>query len=152
MKELMTAELKRFNYLSNEIDAAYHEAALQLGFSDSALMILYTLCNYGGCCLLTTIHRLSGISKQTINSALRKLEADQILYLETFDGKKKKVCLTDKGRELAENTVARLIEIENEIFASWPKEDQEVYLELTQKYLEIFRDKIKKLTKGDERK
>ena len=42
MKELMTAELKRFNYLTNEIDAAYHEAALHLGLSDSALMILYT--------------------------------------------------------------------------------------------------------------
>lgn len=152
MKELMTAELKRFNYLTNEIDAAYHEAALQLGLSDSALMILYTLCNYDGCCLLTTIHKLSGISKQTINSSLRKLEADHILYLETFDGKKKKVYLTDKGQELAKNTVARLIEIENDIFASWTKADQEIYLELTQKYLEIFRDKIKELTKGDERK
>lgn len=149
MENLMTAELKRFNYLSNEIDAVYHEAALKLGLSDSALMILYTLCNYDGRCLLTTIYKLSGISKQTVNSALRKLEADHILYLETFDGKKKKACLTDKGQTLAKNTVARLIEIENNIFASWTKAEQEIYLELTQKYLDVFRDKIKELTKGD---
>ena len=58
----MTAELKRFNYLTNEIDAAYHEAARKLHLSDSALIILYTICNYGDSCLLSDIHRLSGIS------------------------------------------------------------------------------------------
>lgn len=74
MKNLMTTQVKRFNYLMNEIDTAYHEAALKLGLSDSASMILYTICNLGGSCLLSDIYGLSGISRQTLNSALRKLE------------------------------------------------------------------------------
>lgn len=145
MKDLMTTPLKRFNYLTSEIDAAYHEAALRLGLSDSAMMILYTICNFGSSCLLGDINRLSGMSKQTINSALRRLEADGILFLETFDGKKKKVCLTDKGIDLAKNTAVRLIEIENDIFSSWPKKERDMYVGLTQRYLDSFREKIKKL-------
>lgn len=145
MDKIMISELKHFNYLTNEIDAAYHEAALKLHLSDSALMILYTICNHGDSCPLHDIRKLSGISKQTINSALRKLEADGVVYLEQFEGKKKKVCLTAKGRELAENTAVPLIEIENDIFASWTKAEKSLYLELTHRYLTAFREKIEKL-------
>lgn len=145
MNDPMNTPSKRFNHLSNEIDAAYHEASLKLGFSDSALMILYTICNFGDSCLLSEINKLSGMSRQTINSALRHLEADKIVFLETFDGKKKKVCLTDKGRELAAKTALRLIRIENEIFDSWTQEEQDLYLGLTEKYLKAFREKIREM-------
>lgn len=145
MKELLTVQLKRFNHLSSEIDAAYHEAAQRLGLSDSAMQVLYTICNNGEKCLLSDICNLSGTSKQTINSALRKLETEGIVYLETFSGKKKNVCLTAKGKNLINNTVVRLIEIENDIFSSWTKPEQELYLELTQRYLTSFKDKIKEL-------
>lgn len=145
MEEFMTVAMKHFNYLTREIDAAYHEAALKLGLSDSAMLILYTICNSGDSCLLNDICILSGTSKQTINSALRKLEAEGILYLETFNGRKKKVCLTDKGKATVKNTVVRLIKIENDILDSWSKEEQEQYLELTQRYLISFKNKIKEL-------
>lgn len=145
MRDLMTTPLKRFNHLTNEIDGAYHEAALKLGLSDSALMILYTICDLGCSCLLNDINKLSGISRQTTNSALRRLEADGIVFLETFDGKKKRVCLTDKGMDLAMDTAVRLIGIENDIFSSWPEKERDMYLELTQKYLDSFREKIKDL-------
>lgn len=90
MEKQINVEMKRMNYLTNEIDGAYHEAALKLGLSDSGMMILYTICNNGDTCLLNDITRLSGISKQTINSALRKLENEGIVYLENFSGRKKK--------------------------------------------------------------
>jgi len=60
-------------------------------------------------------------------------------------GKKKRVCLTDKGKKMAEDTVVRLIEIENSILDSWPEEEVEQYLRLTGKYLQEFREKIKEL-------
>lgn len=138
-------EMKRFNYLTNEIDAAYHEAALKLGLSDSAMLILYTICNNGEECLLSDITHLSGISKQTINSALRKLESEDVVYLETFSGRKKKICLTDRGKALVKDTVYRLVKVENEIFDSWEEEELQIYIELTQKYLSSFKEKIKEL-------
>lgn len=143
MEYFINAQMKRFNLLLSEIDAAYHDAALKLGLSDSAMLILYTICWCGGECLISDI--TSGASKQTINSALRKLEADDVVYLKAFEGRKKKVCLTEKGNQLVKDTVFRLIEIENAIFDCWSGKDKNTYIELTQRYLTDFREKIKEL-------
>lgn len=143
MEFYINAQMKRFNLLLSEIDTAYHDAALRLGMSDSAMLILYTLCSCGGECMLGDI--TSGASKQTINSALRKLESEGIVYLEVFEGRKKKVHLTEKGRQLAGDTVFRVIEAENVIFASWSDEEKRIYIELTQRYLADFKEKVKEL-------
>lgn len=138
-------ELRRYNYLVNEIDASYHELSLTLGLSDSAMIVLYAICDNEGSCLLRDICRNSGISKQTINSALRKLESEGIIYLESVGTRNKKVCLTEQGKHLADRTAGKIIEIENEIFASWEKEDMEKYLELTGRYLHDFQERSTRL-------
>lgn len=142
MNGFLSEEMKRFNHLNGEIEAVYHEISLRLGLSDSASKILYTICNEGDSCLLNDICKLSGLSKQTINSALRKLEADGILYLKQADGRKKRVCLTEQGKCLAEKTAMRIIEAENEIFAGWTAEERKTYLALTQKYLVGIKEKV----------
>ena len=135
--------MKRYNHLLGEIDSVYHEMSQKLGLSDSAMIILYTICNSGDRCPLQDICRLSGISKQTINSAIRKLEAENIVYLAPDGGKNKTVCLTDKGKELAGRTALRILEAENTIFASWPAKDREKYLALTEKFLAQLREKAR---------
>lgn len=145
MEKTTEDDLRRFYCLSNEIDAAYHEAAVRLGLSDSTLLILYILCGSGGGCLLGDIVRLSGISKQTLSSALRRLEADNSIVTETLEGRKKQVRLTQSGRHFAEKTAGRLIQIENEIFSSWSAADRNAYISLMQRYLSAFKEKAKKL-------
>ena len=139
------AIIKRYNLLMTDVEATYHEAAWRLGLSDSAMLILYTICHNGEKCLLNDITSSSGISKQTINSALRKLEAEDIIYLESTGGRKKMVCLTAKGKEYAQNTVQKILEIENDIFASWKETERIAYLELTEKYLTTLKSKVKEL-------
>ena len=143
MTENRFADIKRYNLLLSEIDGAYHEAALKFGLSDSVMMILYVLLNSGENCLLSEIVTMTGASKQTINSGIRKLEKEGIIYLENFKGKRKKVCFTEKGKELAENTVLKIIENENEIYNSWSEQEWNMYIELTQRYLDALREKIK---------
>lgn len=143
--ENMHAQLRRFNLLISEMNAAYHEAALRLGLSDSAMMILYTVCMEGDSCPLSEITRLSGLSKQTIHSALRGLEAQGMASTRTLDGRRKQVCLTEQGRELARRTVWRVIGVENAIFESWSAQEQEQYLSLTKRYLEAFREGVRAL-------
>lgn len=143
MEYAVNTQMKRFNLLQSELDAAYHEAALKLGLSDSAMLILYTICWCGGECLFGDI--TSGVSKQTINSALRKLEADNIVWLETFEGRKKKVRLTDKGNQFVKDTVFRLIKIENEIFGIWSDKEKNMYIDLTQRFLTTFKQKVKEM-------
>ena len=83
MEYIVNAQMKQFNLLMSQTEEAYHEAAVKLGLSDSVMLILYTLCCFDGECLLNDI--TAGASKQTINSALRKLEADDIVYLKAFE-------------------------------------------------------------------
>lgn len=68
--------LKRYNYLFGEIEAVYHEISLQMGLSDSVSRILYAICDEGDRCPLSLICRRTGLSKQTVNSALRRLEEE----------------------------------------------------------------------------
>lgn len=145
MCDNLSKKLKRYNYLVGEIDATYHELSTKFGLSDSMMRILYTICDNGTDCPLQKICRLTGLSKQTINSALRKLEEEGIVYLEGMDGKKKRACLTEEGKRTAERTVVKLIEIENGILASWPREELEWYLELTERYLVALKGKVKDL-------
>lgn len=137
--------MRRYNHLLGETEAVYHEISLKLGLSDSAMCILYTICDSGTSCLLQEICRRSGLSKQTINSAIRKLEAEGIVCLEPAGPKNKNVCLTEKGMLVADQTAGRIIKAENEIFDSWSQEEVQNYLELMEKFLVELKSKAKEI-------
>jgi len=138
-------EVKRINYLHSEINNVFHEMSQQMGLSDSVSCILYTICNFGDSCLLTDIINMTGIPKQTVNSALRKMEGDGYLQLETTQTRRKKVVLTEAGKLLARKTAEQMIRMENEIYASWTEEERQLHLALTQRYLDQLKEKAKEL-------
>lgn len=144
MKELIRPEVRQLNSLMNEINAAYHDAAVKLGLSDSVMNILYMLAVEGGMCAVSDI-RKTGLSKQTANSALRRLEADSMIVLESAGGLRKNVRLTDAGRVLAEKTAMRIVEIESEIYDSWGEDELKAHVELNRRFLEQLKEKIKDL-------
>lgn len=145
MKNTYYDKVQRVNCLTNDLDAIYHQAARKLGVSDSVLLVLYMIHEKGDGCLLYEIWKESGISKQTINSALRKLETDQILYLKQDKGKTKRVYLTDTGKEYMMQTAGRLLEAESDAFHDWTNEELELYLKLLEKYNCSFREQIEKM-------
>lgn len=145
MKNSDKEKVRRINCLTNELDAVYHKAALLLNVSDSVLCVMYMLYDLGDGCRLQDICVGSGISKQTINSAIRKLEGEGILYLVHDSGKKKRVFLTDKGQDYLSVTAKKLYKAESDAFADWSDEDFEAYLRLTKKYTESLTQQIKKL-------
>ncbi len=133
-----------YTYLSGEINSLYHEAAVKMGVSDSVMNIMYVISERDGRCMQSEVSRLTGISRQTINSAIRKLEKDGMVYLEQGQGRNTIVCLTEKGREFTAEKIEPLFEIENRIWNEWTPEEQRQYLELTRKY----RDSLKKYMAG----
>lgn len=135
-------EIHRINYLTSEMEALYHQASLKLGITDSVSIVLYTIYDTGEHCLLSDIYKKSGISKQTVNSAIRGLEADGILYLEQYTGRAKKIVLTEKGKEYVNKTVAMLYEAEVQAFESWSTEEINTYIHLMEKYADCFRKQI----------
>ena len=97
-------EIHRINYLTTEMEALYHQSSRKLGITDSVSIVLYTIYDNGETCLLSDIYKNSGISKQTINSAIRRLEGDGILFLKQYNSKSKKVVLTEKGKVYVKDT------------------------------------------------
>ena len=140
---MISKDMKRFNHLIGEIEAVYHEISWKQGLSDSVFEVLYTICNYGDSCMLKDICH---------NCGLRKLEKEGIVYLESVDSRHKKVCLTEAGKSLAGRTAGAVIEAENEILASWSKEEVETYIALTRRYLLALQNKAKNLPEASERR
>lgn len=138
-------ELIEYNHLHSEMGAVYHEAALRAGLSDSVMNILYTVVTLGEDCTQATICALSGISRQTINSAIRKLEREGMVYLENQGGKHRPIRLTQKGQALAQEKVLPMVRAEEAIFAAWPQEDREALMRLTRQYLEDFKKNLEEV-------
>ena len=133
-------ETEQYTFLVGEINALYHEAAVKMGISDSVQNILYVLCEKDGKCQQSEICKLTGISRKTINSAIRKLEKEELVYLEPGKGRNTILCLTEKGKQFSFEKINPLHEIENKIWSEWTTEEQQQYLTLTKKY----RDGLKK--------
>jgi len=149
MKNLICNRIHQINYLNAELDALYHQASLKLGLTDSASMVLYSIYDNGEDCLLSDIYKRSGVSKQTVNSALRNLEKKDVIYLEKYSGRTKKVVLTDIGKEYVRKTVARLFDAEAAAFASWTEDEINAHIGFMEKYIDSFREQVEKLEGQD---
>ena len=148
MEDIFMEEMRHLNCLIGETESVYHEAAVTLGVSDSTMQILYTICMTGKeYCQLSEIARLTGSSRQTIHSSVRKLEQEGVVYLKAKNGRDKFVYLTEYGKKIVEKTAMRVIEIENNIFSAWTAQDRQEYLRLTQKYLVDLKKRVAKLQK-----
>lgn len=137
--------LKKSNYIMREINGLYHSISARLGLSDSAMLVLYTLCELGDECLQSHIYKMAGTSRQTINSAIRKLEREGILFLKAGPGRNTCVCLTEQGRRLVGNTVERLRKAERAVYESWSESDRNELLRLSRQYLDGLREKAEDL-------
>lgn len=138
-------KIRKINYLISEMDALYHLASLKMGISDSVSIVLYTIYDSGNGCLLSDVYKKSGISKQTVNSAVRKLETEEILYLEQHTGRSKRIFLTDRGKTFVRETVTRLYEAEAGAFDTWREEEVNTYINLMKKYADCLRQQIDRL-------
>lgn len=139
----MISEIREFNNIMSQIDGAYHELSVKLGISDSEMGILYGILNEGNGCNQSLLYRKSGLGKTTVNSAIRKMEKEGLLYLEAGEGRNTRVFLTDAGKQLSRVTAERQAAMEDEIFMSWSEEDRKQYVELNRRYLGQFLQKIR---------
>lgn len=138
-------ERYQVNYLSAEIESIYHQFSLRYNLSDSESLILYMIYVLDENCLLSDICKKTGMNKQTINSAMRKLEKKGILYLSYYNGKNKRVVLTDIGKCFLNSTVSKLYEAEAKAFDSWSEEEIKMYVKLMKKYVFCLREEVYKL-------
>lgn len=126
--------LWEYNTIFKENDEVYRCAAKALGISDCTLWILSALRSEEH----VTQKDICGAiyyPKQTVNSALKKLENEGYIVLsEMADRRSKQINLTPKGVKLAEKTADKIIEAELASLSGLSDTERETFIELFRKY------------------
>ena len=139
------ARVHALNGLISETEGVYHDIAQGFGLSDSVMQVLYTALCHGGSCTVRQLICYCGTSKQTVSSALRKMESEELITLQAVDGRQKRICLTEKGTLLARQTAGVELELEAAVLDSWGAEEAERFLEMNRRYLDDLRRGLKAL-------
>lgn len=137
--------MQQYNAIYSETTNEYHELNRRLGLSDTESIILYAV-SLDENVSQKAICGLSGLSKQTINSAVKKMIREGIL--ESLNGRKnEKLVPTVKGNKIIEEKVNVIVDIENRILQSWTEEEKEIFLELSKRFLNSLKEECDKLEK-----
>ncbi len=126
----MRTAFQEFNQVMGQLESVYHEAAVKMGLSDSEFWILYSLAIHEEGCCQSQLCRETGMTKTTVNSALKKMKRDGLLETAPGAGRTLRITLTPQGRDRAEHTVCPLIRRENQIYDSWPPEQTAALIRL----------------------
>ncbi len=145
MKPEQRQEVKEFNCLYKEAKDLYHDVAWKMGLSDSAFDIFYDIGILGDGCLQKDICAMSYISKQTVNSSIRKLEREGYIYLAPGKRRDMHIYLTEAGRKIVEEKIEPVVAMENKIFEDIGLEESREFLRLSKKYLDELREKVRKI-------
>ena len=110
--------------------------ALGTALLAAAAALVTSLGMGGGAVLLLYLTAVKGMDQ---------LEAQGLIYLESAGRKAKTVCLTETGTGFAQKTAMRILNMENEILASWAPEEVAQYMDLTERFLLALRERAAKL-------
>ena len=147
MREHLSAAMELFNQLYKEIDEIYHIYAKKCNLSDSALWLFYSLYESSEPLTQTALCAAWHYPPQTLNSALKTLERQELISLEPAPGnqKNKQVVLTEKGKSVVRQIISPLVSAERQSFHQLEEGEKKVLLSLTRKYVEVLRSNVQKI-------
>lgn len=146
MTDKIQSDLMQYNRLQRKLEAIYSSFAKICGLSDSVFWIIYSVIERQEAYTQTELCNMWSFNKQTINTALKNMEADGIIRFESLEEKRKnkQIFLTDKGIALAQRTVIPFIEMEKRAFGALGEEERKEFLRLTQKHLDLLHIELNK--------
>ncbi len=120
----------------------YHEAALRMGQTDTEQLILYILCKNENRIDRNELYKKTGLSRVTVYTAINKLKKRGCLDQVKNTDRSTTVFMTEKGVELAENTVSKIIQMEEQVLSGWKASDKRHFAELTERYYAEIKEKV----------
>ena len=142
---------REMDVLYRESDKLYYELARNCGLSETAYWILYAIEVSGGSITQRQIASNFSYSKQTVNSALKTLEARGLVELDYVEGSRrsKLVSLTSDGRAFSDERIRPAIAAEDRAFTSLAPEERLELLRLVSAYTEAIDRELAKLREGE---
>ena len=141
MSKHLSKKMLELNEIMKETDDLYRNLAKKFKMSDCMIWILYILREDDRSVTQSDICNMMYMPKQTVNSSLKKMEAEGYIELLSINDKRsKQVCLTEKGVDLANNSVDIIISKENNALSKMDKEEQAIFINLFKKYKDLLKD------------
>lgn len=138
------------NTIFKNIDHLYYECARNSGISETAYYILMTVRIEKNQCTQTDICERWAMSRQTVNSALKRLEKDGYLVLiPTTSGRSKVIELTDKGNGYVKQHIDPILVLEDKAWKQLSREKRELFSEILQEYYNFFSNGLEKYMKNE---
>lgn len=133
--------------INKEIDDLYHNIANYFELSDSTFWIMYSLYEKQNGLTQKEICSNWAYNKQTINSAIKKLLDLKYIEMENNipNNYGKKINLTTLGLEIAEKTVKKVMEAEDESFSKIKEEDINKVISVFEDSYSLFKNEIEKI-------
>lgn len=133
----------------NELNELYYDYVVSYGYglSETAFWLLYIIWDMGDNCTQSDICDRWSYKRQSINSALKRLEAQGYLRLKAVPGNKKSkyIALTDAGKNLAEKAMIPLVSAEVKSLEEFDEQERDMLIKLTQKRIASIQKNIKKI-------
>ena len=146
MKNNSSKRMLEFNEVMKENNDLYSNLAKKFKMSDCMLWILYILREENKVLTQSDICNMMCIPKQTVNSSLKKMEAEGYIELLNINDKRsKQVSLTEKGLDLANNTVDIIISKENNALSKMDEKEQELLINLLRKFNNLLKDSFSEI-------
>ena len=141
MSKHLSKKMLELNEIMKETDDLYRNLAKKFKMSDCMIWILYILREDDRSVTQSDICNMMYMPKQTVNSSLKKMESEGYIELLNINDKRsKQVCLTEKGVDLANNTVDIIISKENNALSKIDKEEKALFINLFKKYKDLLKE------------
>ncbi len=134
-----------YNNVLKSVDESYRNVAKRYGLSETAFWTLYTLRMEAGDMTQSDVCNVLYQPKQTVNSALKKLESEGYITLTPAGVHTKNISFTESGIKLCEQTVDKVIGAECATFREMTDNDAENLIALQRTYSILLKNKLNNL-------
>ena len=140
--ENIQKQLELINQQIKELANIYKLSLVKFNISENEFWIWYALIIMNEECTQQDIVNNWFISKQTVNTIIKKLVKNNYITLKTMQNNhnKKIICLTKKGRDYGEKIVLPMSSMELKSFGKLTLEDRKKLIEIMSKYIQILKD------------
>lgn len=141
---------RELDYLYKEADRIYYEFARDCGLSTCAYWMMYDVERAGGTIALRELSDSWAYSKQTINSAIKVLEAKGLIVLDFVEGSRrnKTASFTEAGEAFADRFVRPAQRAERRAFCSLSVEERAAFLRMARAYTRALMAELGRIRSG----
>lgn len=150
-QDSLREQSRQMDCLYNEIDRLYNGFARSCGLSECAYWVMYEIEVSSGSASLRGMAEAFSLSKQTLSSAVKSLEAKGLIELSFEEGgrKNKVASFTEAGRAFSRERIVPAIEAESRAFGSLEPEERERLVALVSRYARAIRRELDALKEGE---